>query len=67
MSKDIIYEENNKEVSILKSFSLVNEYFITIKADIFRNKFKKILFFNNILDTIQKLEIKCKKKGKKKQ
>ena len=64
-SKDIIYEESDKEVSILKSFSLVNEYFITLKSDVFRNEFKKIIFFYNILNTIRKLGIKCKKKGKK--
>ncbi len=65
ISKDIIHEEYNKEVSILKSFSSVNEYFITLKADVFRNEFKKVLFFNNILHTIRKLGIKCKKKDKK--
>ncbi|NOW06713.1 hypothetical protein [Clostridium beijerinckii] len=31
ISKDIVYEENDKEVSILKLFSLANEYFINLK------------------------------------
>lgn len=64
-AKDVIYEKDNKDISILKSFSLVNEYFISIKTDIFSSELKKLSFLNNIIHTIQKLGIKCRKKGKK--
>lgn len=64
-AKDIISEEDNKEISILKSFSLANEYFITLKVDIFKSELKKLSFLTDIIHTIRRLGIKCKKKGKK--
>lgn len=64
-ARDIIFEESTKEISILKSFSLVNEYFITLKDDVFRSTFIKSLLVKNIFNIIRKLGIKCKKKDKK--
>ena len=64
-AKDIIYEEYKKEVSILKSYSLVNEYFKAIKVDIFKSELKKISVLTDIISLISRLGTKCKKKGRK--
>lgn len=64
-AKDIIYEEYKKEVRILKSYSLVNEYFKAIKVDIFRSELKKISVLTDIISLISRLGTKCKKKVEK--
>jgi hypothetical protein len=63
--KKILYEENQSEISPIKSFGLVKEFFGGIRERIFQGEMVFIRFLNKIIESIMKNGIKSKKKGKK--
>jgi hypothetical protein len=64
-SRDILYSEKNKEISEIKSFGIVLEYFDELKRNIFNNRIKLHQIFQRILTSIDRLGNKSMKKGKK--
>ncbi len=65
-SKEIIYEEDDsKEISELKAFYQVNEFFHLLKTEIFKGELALLTVLKKLIKTIQKLGIKSRKKGKK--
>lgn len=62
-AKDIIYEETSKEISELKSFYQVHEFFTILKTEIFKGEIAISNLLKKIINTIRKLGIKSKKKG----
>lgn len=62
-ARDIIYEETSKEISELKSFYQVHEFFTILKTEIFKGEIAVSNLLKKIINTIRKLGIKSKKKG----
>lgn len=57
-SREITNAESAKDISILKSFNLVNEYFYTVTKNIFKSELNKMSFLNSVIQTIQRLGTK---------
>lgn len=64
-SKKIICEENKRDVSEIKSFSIVKEFFSEIRGKIFKGELVLLRFINRIIESILKYGIKSKRKGRK--
>ena len=64
-AKDIIYEEESKEISEIKSFSQVTEFFNRLRTEIFKGELAILKLLKAIINTIRKLGIKSKKKVRK--
>jgi len=62
-SRDIVYEEDSKEISELKSFYQVHEFFTVLKSEIFKGEIAISTLLKKIISTIRRLGIKSKKKG----
>jgi hypothetical protein len=63
--KKIILEKTKKEISPIKSFSIVKESFNKIREIIFKGEIVLIRFLSKIIASIMKYAIKSKKKGRK--
>jgi hypothetical protein len=64
-SKKIISEENKKEISEIKSFGIVKEFFSEIKENIFKSELSLMRFLNKIMSFILRYGIKSKRKQRK--
>ena len=64
-AKLLIYLDENKEISEIKSFGIVQEYFYVLRNNIFKGKLALINLLSKVLNTIRKLGIKSKRKGSK--
>lgn len=64
-ARNIIYEEDNNEISELKSFCVVTEFFSTLKIEIFKGELAILKLIKTIINTIRKLGKKSRKKGRK--
>jgi len=62
-SRDIIYEEDCKEISELKSFYQVHEFFTVLKSEIFKGEIAISTLLKKIINIIRRFGIKSKKKG----
>lgn len=62
-SRDIIHEEDSKEISELKSFYQVHEFFIVLKSEIFKGEIAILTLLKKIINAIRRFGIKSKKKG----
>ncbi len=62
-SRDIIYEEDSKEISELKSFYQVHEFFTVLKSEIFKGELAISTLLKKIINIIRRFGIKSKKKG----
>jgi hypothetical protein len=60
-----IYLNENKEISEIKSFGIVQEYFYVLSKTIFRGKLALINLLLRILKSIKQSGIKSKRKGSK--
>ena len=63
--KKITYEENRKEISEIRSFAIVKEFFSKIRWKIFKGKLVLFNFLNRIIKRILKYGRKSTKKGRK--
>lgn len=63
--KKILWAESKKEISPMKSFGIVKEFFSGIREKIFRGEIILIRFLSKIVESIMKYGVKSKKKGKK--
>lgn len=63
--KKIICEEHQKEISEMKSFAIVKEYFSEIREKIFKGELVLMKFLNKLMESILKYGIKSKRKGRK--
>lgn len=63
--KKIVYEETKKEISVIKSFSIVKEFFGEIREKIFKGEFVFLRFLNGIIESLVNYGIKSKRKGRK--
>jgi len=64
-SRDIIYEESSKEISEIKSFYQVHEFFTVFKTEIFKGEVAISTLMKKIINAIYRLGIKSRKKGYK--
>jgi hypothetical protein len=64
-AKNTIKEEENKEISEIKTYSLITEFFQDIRRNIFKNEVDLYILIKTIIDAIKKYGLKGKKKGKK--
>ena len=64
-ARDIIYEESSKEISEIKSFYQVHEFFTVFKTEIFKGEVAISTLIKKIINAIYRLGIKSKKKGYK--
>jgi hypothetical protein len=62
-SRDIIYEEDSKEISELKSFYQVHEFFTVLKTEIFKGEISILTLLKKIINAIRRFGIKSRKKG----
>jgi len=63
--KDIINEETSIEISDMKSFDTVVEYFPLLRVEFFKGELSIIRVFKKIIACIKKLGVKSKRKGRK--
>jgi len=63
--KKITYEENRKEISEIKSFAIVKEFFSKIRRKIFKGELVLFNFLNSIIKRILRYGRKTTKKGSK--
>jgi len=63
--KKITYEENRKEISEIKSFAIVKEFFSRIRRKIFKGELVLFNFLNRIIKRILRYGRKTTKKGSK--
>jgi len=63
-ARKINYSEKGKELSEIKSFGVVKQYFNELYMCIFKGKFVLYEIFRRMLFSIQRYGIKSKKKGK---
>jgi len=63
--KNVISERTNIEISTMKYFDIVVEYFPRLRVDFFRGEFQIIRILKKIITCTKKLGVKSKKKGKK--
>lgn len=64
-SKSIILEENKKEISELKAFGILIQYFPKLSFEIFKGEFYISRILKSILNNFRQLGIKSKKNYKK--
>lgn len=64
-AKDIIHENSKKEISPIKSFKIVKEYFNDLSRKLFKGEIAIANIINQIIGSILKHGIKSKRKGKK--
>ena len=64
-SKSIILEEDNKEISELKAFGNLIQYFPKLSFEIFKGEFLIIRILKNVLSNFRRFGIKSKKNHKK--
>jgi hypothetical protein len=64
-ARDIIYEEDSTEISELKSFYQVTEFFNTLRIEIFKGELAILKLIKTIINVIRKVEKKSRKKGRK--
>ena len=69
VAKDIIHDEksddNQKEISDLKAFSQVKEFFPSLRIKIFEDEVSILILINTIIDTLRRFAMKSIKKGDK--
>ena len=63
--KKILSEERQKEISPMKSFSMVKESFDGLRQRLFKGEIALIRFLDKIIGSIMKYGTKSKKKGRK--
>ena len=63
--KKILWVESKKEISPMKSFGIVKEFFSSFRGKIFQGEIVLIRFLSKIIESIMKYGVKSKKKGKK--
>jgi hypothetical protein len=59
------YEEEGKEISELKPFGIVQDYFDVLRQKIFKGEIIVSNLLLKIYNLIKKLGLKCKRKGRK--
>jgi hypothetical protein len=64
-SRKAVYLKEVKEISELKSFSIVQEYFGVLIQKIFMGEIVVSIVLLKIFNIIRKLGLKCKRKGRK--
>ena len=64
-SRKAIYEKEGKEISELKSFGIVQDYFDVLRQKIFKGEILVSSLLLKIFNLIRKLGLKCKRKGRK--
>lgn len=64
-AKDIIKKQDNKDISELKSYQIIIEFFHDIRKEIFENDIYLCRLLKRIIESIKKYALKSKKKGKK--
>ncbi len=64
-AKDIINEEDSKQISEIKAFHKVVEYFPLLRVEFFKGELCIIKLLKRIIATLKKLGIKSKRKGRK--
>ena len=64
-AKDIILQEDYKEISDMKSFQKVVEYFPRLRVEIFEGEIAIIKSLQRLIKVIRKLGVKSKKKNRK--
>ena len=62
-AKDVIHEENCNEISELKSFYQVHEFFTVLKSELFKGEMAILTLLKKIINAIRRFGIKSKKKG----
>jgi len=69
VAKDIIRDENpddnTKEISDLKAFNQVNEFFPILRTKIFDDEVSILILINTIIDTLRRFAMKSIRKGNK--
>ena len=63
--KKIAYEEKEKEISEIKSFAIVKEFFSEIREKIFKGELVLLNFLNKIIKQVLRYGRKSTKKGRK--
>lgn len=63
--KNILDMEKSIEISEIKSFGIVSEYFPIVRVDFFKGELAIIRLLNRIIFSIKKLGIKSNRKGRK--
>ena len=64
-AKEVIYEEDSNEISEIKSFYQVTQFFDNLQSVVFKGEVAISKLFKKIINVIRRLGIKSKKKGKK--
>ena len=64
-ARDIIYEEDSTEISEIKSFYQVTEFFNTLRIEIFKGELAILKLIKTIINVIRKVGKKSRKKGRK--
>lgn len=64
-AKDIVYEKNFVEISEIKSFYQVTEFFCVLRREIFKGELAILKLLKTIINIISKLAKKSRKKGRK--
>ncbi|WP_461207908.1 IS4 family transposase, partial [Clostridium sp. DL1XJH146] len=64
-SRKLVYLNENKEISEIKSFGIVQEFFRPLRLKLFKSEFVAVNLLIKIYTSIKKLGIKSKKKGRK--
>ena len=64
-ARKAIYKKEGKEISELKSFGIVQDYFDILRQKIFKGEIIVSALLLKIFNLIRKLGLKCKRKGRK--
>lgn len=64
-AKDIISEEDPSEISEIKSFYQVTEFFCILRSEIFKGELAILNLLKTIINTIRRLAKKSRRKGQK--
>lgn len=64
-TKNLIYEKKDIEISELKSFYIITEFFDKLRIEIFKGYLAILRLLKIIIDTITKRGKKSRRKGKK--
>ncbi len=65
-ARNIIYEEDEIEISEIKSFEEVTEFFCIIRSKIFKGEIAIAEVIKRVINVIRRLGKKSRRKGKKK-
>ncbi|SHD78674.1 hypothetical protein [Schnuerera ultunensis] len=64
-AKEVIYEEDSNEISEIKSFYQVTQFFDNLQSVVFKGEVAISKLFKKIINVIRRLGIKSKKIGKR--